>query len=400
MGETASVQELSSTNFHIAGITASGPTHDNRLTTGSTVNPAIVSVPFGGAANVTTATFTDAVNTGQLQLCKVSSDQALQSTAFQFSWSYTVNGTPANGSTALKPGECSTLPTAIPVVDAAGHAVPIAIAEAATVGVDVQTFGVDNGVISSPNTAAGTVTATVAQGLTTVTYTNTLKPARTLVVCKIAADDSTASQSFMFSVNGGSAFPVAAGQCSDAIALPTVGETASVQELDTADFHLVDVTATGPALDNRLSSNATDPIAIVSTPFGGAANETTVTFTNAVDTSQLVMCKSNPDGTLTGQTFSLSYLYVSGLATGLGTAPLTPGDCSTPSAPIPVVDPAGHPVVITISELPVLGAELDDAGVVNGTVTVTAFALGFVDVTPNAGTTTVTLANNSVAQIG
>jgi hypothetical protein len=288
IGETAAVQELGSTNFHVAGITATGPTSDNRLTTGATGNPAIASVPFGGSANMTTVTFTDAVNTGQLQLCKASGDQALQSTAFQFSWSYTVNGTAATGSTALTPGQCSTLPAAIPVVDAAGHAIPVAISETATLGVDVSNIGVVNGSVSNSDLPAGTTTATVQQGVTTVTYTNTSKPPRTLVVCKIASDEVTASQSFLFSVNGGASFAVAAGQCSGAITLPTVGETATVQELGVAgfqlfDFHLVGVTATGPLLDDRLTSGGTDPTAIVSTPFGGVATETTVSFTNAVD---------------------------------------------------------------------------------------------------------------------
>jgi hypothetical protein len=283
VGETATVQELSSTNFHLAGVTAAGPTHDNRLTSGATDNPATASVPFGGGANVTTVTFTDAVDTGQLQLCKASADPALQTTAFQFSWSYSVNGTPATGSTALMPGQCSTVPAAIPVVDSAGHAVPVAISETAALGVEVGNIAVVNGSLSGSDLTAGTTTATVRQGVTTVTYTNASKPARTLVVCKIAADTPTATQSFLFSVNGGASFSVAAGQCSGAITVPTVGETATVQELGATNFHLVGVTATGPLLDNRLTSGATDTTAIVSTPFGGVANETTVSFTNAAD---------------------------------------------------------------------------------------------------------------------
>jgi hypothetical protein len=397
VGETASVQELSSTNFHVAGVAAAGPTNDNRLTSTGTANPATVSVPFGGAANVTKVTFTDAVNTGQLQLCKASADPALQNTAFQLSWSYAVNGTPATGSTSLMPGQCSTVPAAIPVVDAAGNAIAVAISETATVGVDVSNIGIVNGSLSGSNLGAGTTTATVKQGMTTVTYTNTSKPARTLVVCKIANDPETATQTFNFSVNGGASFPVSAGQCSSAITLPTIGETASVQELGSTNFHLLGVTAVGPLLDNRLAS-ASNATATVTTPFGGVANQTTVTFTNAVNTTQLVMCKSNPDGTLSGDSFAFSFAYVSGVDTGGGSAALAPGACSAASAPIPVVDPSGNPVLIQVQEAAFAGATLVDASIVNGTITVTEFDAGIVEAVASPGTTTVTLVNNATAQ--
>ena len=70
MGDTASVQEVTGTNFHLVGVGAVGTGRVNRLNSGSTDNPSVVSVPFGGTANSTAVTFTDAVNTGQIEICK------------------------------------------------------------------------------------------------------------------------------------------------------------------------------------------------------------------------------------------------------------------------------------------------------------------------------------------
>ena len=53
---------------------------------------------------------------------------------------------------------------------------------------------------------------------------------RTIYVCTAAADWSTGAQTFQFSVNGGTAFSVAAGSCAPAIVLPTANDTASVSE--------------------------------------------------------------------------------------------------------------------------------------------------------------------------
>ena len=56
----------------------------------SGTNPVTVSTPFGGVENETVVTFTNAVNTGQFKICKVSSEPTLQGVTFNFTYSYTV----------------------------------------------------------------------------------------------------------------------------------------------------------------------------------------------------------------------------------------------------------------------------------------------------------------------
>jgi hypothetical protein len=367
---TATVQEVGSTNFHLVGITAAGPLDDNRLTTGPTVNPATVTVPSGDSSNTTTVTFTDAVDTGQLEICKASSEPSLANATFNFEFQYSANGSNVSGNAALMPGECSTPAGAVPVVDSAGNPIPIQLFEDASVGVDVSNIAVDNGTLTGSDPSAGSTTAFVSQGLTKVTFTNVLEPPRTLFVCKAAADPSTAAQSFQFSVNGGAAFSVTPGSCSAAIVLPTVADTASVQEVASTNFHLVGVAAVGPGSVNRLSSGPTDNPAVVSVPFGGTANPTAVTFTDAVDTGQLEICKASAEPTLQSTTFNFAYSYtVNGVPTN-GTAALTPGQCSDPSGAIPVVDATGTPIAVTISETAsagvVVSAITADSGVLSG----------------------------------
>jgi hypothetical protein len=368
---TATVQEVGSTNFHLVGVTAAGPLSDNRLTSGPTVNPATVTVPSGDASNTTTVTFTDAVNTGQLEICKVSSEPSLANTTFNFEFQYSANGSNVSGNAALTPGQCSTPSDPIPVVDSAGNPIPIQVFEDASLGVEVSNIAVDNGSLTGSDLSAGSTTAFVSQGVTKVTFTNVLEPPRTLIVCKAAADLSTAAQSFQFSVNGGTAFSVTPGSCSAAIILPTVGDTASVQEVATTNFHLVGVTSTGPGSVNRLTSGATDNPAIVSVPFGGAANQTTVTFTDAVNTGQLVICKASSEPTLQTTTFNFTYQYAVNGVTTNGSAALTPGQCSDPSSPIPVVDATG-----------------------NGALPATDLVAGTATANVKAGTTTVTFTNS------
>jgi hypothetical protein len=392
---TATVQEVGSTNFHLVGIAAAGPTGDNRLTTGATVNPAIVNVPSGDATNGTTVTFTNAVNTGQFKICKASAEPTLANTTFNFEFQYSVNGSNVTGEAALMPGQCSTPSDAIPVVDAAGNPIPLQIFEDATVGVEVSNIATDNGSLTGTDLSAGSTTAFVSSGVVaTVTFTNVLEPPRTLVVCKAAAtDSSTAAQSFQFSVNGGTAFSLTPGSCAPAIVLPTVGETASVAEVTTTNFHLVGVTAVGPASDNRLTGNATDNPAIVSVPFGGAANQTTVTFTNAVNTGTLTICKASAEPTLQTTTFTFSYSYTVDGVTTNGTAALTPGQCSDPSGAIPVVDAGGNPIAVAISETATVGVVVSDIEVDNGTLPATNFGAGTATANVEAGSTTVTFTN-------
>ena len=122
-------------------------------------------------------------------------------------------------------------------------------------------------------------------------------------MCKNAADPSTATQTFQFSVNSGAPISVHAGQCSPPIAVPA--GTATVYELGKTNFHLVSVTPSAPV--GRFVSG-TNPVT-VSVPFGGVENETVVTFTNAVNTGQFKICKVSSEPTLQGVPFNFTYSY-------------------------------------------------------------------------------------------
>jgi hypothetical protein len=119
---------------------------------------------------------------------------------------------------------------------------------------NVQNIGVS---VSPASRDAGsfvpTTNLTIGTGITTATFTN--EAFGTIEVCKTAADPSTASQSFDFSVNGAAPIQVHAGQCSLPIAVPA--GAATVSEAGVGDFHLVSVTALGPTGDNRLLTGPT-----------------------------------------------------------------------------------------------------------------------------------------------
>jgi len=171
---TATVSEAGKANFHLVSVTATGPTGDNRLVSGT--NPVTVSTPFGGVENETVVTFTNAVNTGQFKICKVSSESTLQGVTFNFTYSYTVNGTLITGSAALVPGTCSALSAPIPVVDPNGAPIAINVTEAATPTVSVSNIAVQNGTLTAQNTADGTATFNTNQSFSTITYTNVRTP--------------------------------------------------------------------------------------------------------------------------------------------------------------------------------------------------------------------------------
>lgn len=172
---TATVLELGTNNFHLVGVTAVGPSNENRLISGPTENPAKVGVPFGGVGNETVVTFTDAVDTGRFKICKASTEPSLQNTSFVFSYSYTIGNTPFTGTVTVKPGGCSAFSGDIPVVDPNGQPIPVYVSEAAMAGVAVSGIVVDNGNLIASNPGAGTATISVYKGATTVTFTNVVK---------------------------------------------------------------------------------------------------------------------------------------------------------------------------------------------------------------------------------
>ncbi len=183
-------------------------------------------------------------------------------------------------------------------------------------------------------------------------------------VCKNAADPETATQSFAFSINGGSHFTVHAGQCSQPYQVPA--GTATIAEFDKTNFTLVGVSTCGPTdpACTRLISvvtNPTDAVATVTVPAGGVGDETVATFTNEVNTGDFKVCvqQSSADANMWGHLFSYTYSYKVGSATisgsfgvAVASAPNLYAICTNLYGPVPVVNPNGLPVRITITQLP------------------------------------------------
>lgn len=362
--------------------TAIGVAPVGRLVHSNLANQTVtVAVPKGDSSTETVVTYTNSTHTAQVKVCKslTANSGGLAGTKFWFTVT-DVNGqhnvsvvAGAAGSTT-----CVIDPSQLPL----GSAVSITeqgVSNVQIVGVGVSPASQDTG--SYPPTA----NLTVGSGITTATFTN--EAFGTLEVCKAAADQSTATQTFQFSVNSGAPISVHAGQCSTPIAVPA--GTATVYESGSANFHLVGVAAN----DGRLISGTTDNPATVSVPFGGVSNETVVTFTNAVNTGEFKICKASPEPSLQGVSFSFSYSYTVNGVTTTGTASLKPGQCSALSGDIPVVDPNGNPIAVGISEASTPTVQVSNISVDNGTLAGSDLAAGTATVYVNKGFTTVTYTN-------
>ena len=122
-----------------------------RLLTGSTVNPASVTVPYGGVANETVVTFTNAVDPTEFKICKQesSADVNLSGDTFDFSWGYEDGNDDISGSgdlsltiapvTASNPTGlvCSGLIWGPPAVDPSGDSINVNVTELSTPILDV-----------------------------------------------------------------------------------------------------------------------------------------------------------------------------------------------------------------------------------------------------------------------
>jgi hypothetical protein len=342
-----------------------------------------VKVPVGDSSTETVVGYTNSTNTGLFKVCKTITSNSSALAGHRFYFSVTdARGTHTDSVVAGAAG------TTACIIDA--DAVPLgshvsiteqAVTNVSIVGVSVSPAGNDAG------SFAPTANLTIGSGITTATFTNAALG--TVEVCKDAADASTATQSFQFSVNGGAAFSVAAGQCSLPVAVPA--GTATVLEVGKANFHLVSVSATGPTGASRLVSG-TNPVT-VSTPYGGVENETVVTFTNAVNTGQFKICKASSEPTLQGVLFTFSYTYTVGNTTFASTVQQVPGTCSALIGPIPVVGPNGLPIPINVGEGATPTVAVSSIVVANGTATATSTANGTVTFHLNQGIAQVTFTN-------
>ena len=190
---TATVEEYAAANFHFVSLTATGPGNDNRVVSGpntdSSGNTTVtVKVPYGGVGNETLVQWYNDVNTGQLKICKSdpnASTDGLANYEFEFTYSYTVNGTPVTGTVDLTPGQCwldQTDPP-IPVIDANGNAIPVRVVEsdADSVYVSEIDYAGNGSVVNQSSTPGesgdgGWICIDIGQGVNQVTFVNARSP--------------------------------------------------------------------------------------------------------------------------------------------------------------------------------------------------------------------------------
>ena len=197
---TATVDETIGNNFQIFKISTQSATDlfGTRLQTGAQVNPATVTVPYGGVGNETVVTFWNVVEPTQFKICKqeTSADANLVGDTFNFVYYYSVNGEVTEGTVALTIAPitstnltglvCSGLIWGPPVVDASGDNIPILVGEAATTnpaGVEVTAISYQgNGWIvpdsetSLPSTDGALLCIDPGAGINIVTFTNGRTP--------------------------------------------------------------------------------------------------------------------------------------------------------------------------------------------------------------------------------
>ena len=178
------VNELALANFAFVSSSATGPTGDNRVVSGT--NPVTVSVPFGGVSNETLVTYTNRVLRSSFKICKLidpGSTTPLSGLSFQFDWQTLVNGVLSPISTVSVsppypgPDACTGLLGNIPVVNADGTPTMVGVGEIANPAVyRAGSVTVQNGTITfgpadiAPYT--GLVNFAPGAGVVIVTYTN------------------------------------------------------------------------------------------------------------------------------------------------------------------------------------------------------------------------------------
>ncbi len=270
------------------------------------------------ANTITEADFYNATRYANVEVCKTLSDTSAALEGFTFV--YNVNDVLGTQTVSLTAASqtgvpaCVTDPLSLPAGTLA-TITEVAQPDIAVTGVSVYPSAADAG----SSLAQAVLTVGGPDGTSDVLATFTNQAYGYVEVCKNAADPSTGNQSFPFVITGGSLadhdlttynVTILAGQCSGALSVPL--GTASINEIQAnPNFYLANVTAVGgnPSQDRLLSSPTQDP-ALVSVVWGGVANETLATFTDAVHTGIVKICSGQLAALQTslGQ-FSYAYSY-------------------------------------------------------------------------------------------
>jgi len=302
-----------------------------------------VEVPVSSSSNnETQVTFVNRHDRSQLKLCKAlgTASDALIGQTFTF--------------TVTSPGVPTVTPSLTAPICVVIGDYPVGNTVTVTENLD-HSVGAPGQFIET----TGEGTTTIQPGTTnTVTVTNTAKGQ--IEICKTRITYLTGTQpTFTFRLDG-MLVSVQAGKCSTG-RLVTPGPH-TVSEIASNDYDLVGI-STIPA--GRLtSSDLNTRTAVVDVPYGGnGGGDTPVSFTNAVKTGQVKVCKNIPSGStnLAGKTFSYSiYTQAPGYLgyTVQQTGAIFPGECTLVTDPIPVLQPNGKNTAIGIHENEVTGTQL------------------------------------------
>jgi hypothetical protein len=312
----------------------------------------------------TEVSFVNETELGFIKVCKAldsANSDALAGTTFYFPWTAALStGGTLTGTAYVTANTFEQGPACAFIYY--GEGLPlgsvVTISEEATLNVDASPSAPVN--VTVPGT--WNPDGNPGSNITSTTFTNQAEG--TIEICKNAADTETLGNGhnpFQFVVNGSIDVTVNAGQCSNAINVPA--GTATINELPSANFHFVSVTATGPSLNNVIVSGPTTSASgtsvTVSVPFSGEyldGNETLVTYTNAVNTGVFKICKTSSSSSLSGSGFTFNWSYTLNGTTVTGAVTLEPGQCgfvngslNGTSGPIPVVDNTGTAVTVYVT---------------------------------------------------
>jgi hypothetical protein len=269
----------------VVDITASPA--DRLVSTSVSARSAQVTVVSGGIANESLVTFTNRAEMGVLAVCKVAGPGIAAGTNFTF----VVGGR----SIAVPAGQCGAAGS-FPY----GSNVTISeVLERTTRVSDIEVSPAAR-LVGAPSLTDGIVTVAIGPGLTQAAFTNEAVPQGLLQICK-RSDDPGLTGTFTFTV-ADHRVDVPVGLCSSLLAVPEGPVT--VTELSRSDT-LVSGITTSP-VSRLVQANLVGASAQVRIVAGSLAQMATVTFTNALRTSQVKVCKVAGRGVTLGTPFSFN----------------------------------------------------------------------------------------------
>jgi len=212
-------------------------------------------------------------------------------------------------------------------------------------------------------TSSGSATTTIQPGTAnTVTITNTAFGV--LEICKNAVAGLTTQPTFNFRIDGGAIIPVKGNSCSNGTNVSVGNHT--VTELNPGDFDVTSITVNPSGrLVTPPGADLTNRTVTVNVPYG-PNGETVVTYTNAIKTGTVKVCKTIPitsADTLAPSPNGRDYTFNVNIQTSPGnpgtfaqvplTVHLDPGqlsNCSSFTGSIPVLQSDGKNTIVGVQE--------------------------------------------------